>query len=92
MKKYYTYIARCSDDSLYTGYCVDLKEREEKHNLGEGARYTRARRPIQMVYHEEYPTRSEAMRREYEIKTWSRKKKEELLKKSAKKTANKKKK
>ncbi len=80
MKKYFTYIARCADNSLYTGYCVDLEAREAKHNAGEGAKYTRNRRPISFIYFEEFDSRSAAMRREYEIKTWTRSKKESFIK------------
>lgn len=76
---YYTYIARCSDGSLYTGYCRDLKEREEKHNLGLGARYTKTRRPLEFVYFEEFLNRSDAMKREAEIKKWKKTEKESLI-------------
>jgi putative endonuclease len=82
MSKYFTYIALCSDDSLYTGYCVDLKAREAKHNAGKGAKYTRNKTPVEIVYYEVFINRSEAMKREYEIKTWPRKKKLELIKKT----------
>lgn len=76
---YYVYLARCADDTLYCGVCKDLKEREQKHNDGTGAKYTRTRLPVQFVYTEKYPSRSEAMKREYEIKQWPREKKEELI-------------
>jgi len=76
---YYTYIARCSDGSLYTGYCRNPKEREEKHNLGLASKYTRTRRPLQIVYFEEHLNRSDAMKREAEIKRWSKEKKEEFI-------------
>ena len=72
MKRYYVYIAKCKDDTLYTGYTVDIKEREAKHNQGEGAKYTRHRRPVKIVYSEEFKTMSEAMKREAEIKSWPR--------------------
>lgn len=78
-KQYFTYIAKCADDSLYTGYCVDLQEREDKHNLGEGAKYTRNRRPIKIVYSESFSTRSEAMKREWEIKKMRRSEKLKLI-------------
>ncbi|MCH8049197.1 GIY-YIG nuclease family protein [Patescibacteria group bacterium] len=77
---YYTYIARCSDNSLYTGYCIDISAREKKHNEGEGAKYTRQRTPVKIVYFEEFQNRTEAMKRERQIKGWPRKKKENLLK------------
>ncbi len=77
---FYTYIARCNDNSLYTGYCKDLSSREKKHNLGEGAKYTRQRRPIKIIYFEKFETRVEAMRKERQIKKWSKIKKENLIK------------
>ena len=52
-KKHFTYILRCSDDSLYTGYTTDLAKRLQTHNAGKGAKYTKARLPVEMVYHEE---------------------------------------
>jgi len=76
---HFFYIARCSDGSLYAGTCVDLAAREAKHNDGTGAKYTRSRRPVTMVYHEEFETLSEARKREAEIKKWSRQEKEELI-------------
>jgi putative endonuclease len=79
MQKFYVYIARCNDDSLYTGYTNDLKEREKKHNDGEGARYTRGRGPVKIVYSEEFETKSEAMKREYAIKRLKRGDKEKLI-------------
>lgn len=79
MSQHFTYIARCSDDTLYTGYCVDLKNREATHNTGKGAKYTRARLPIQIVYSETFSTKSEAMKREFEIKQFSKQRKESLI-------------
>lgn len=76
---FHIYLARCSDDSLYAGYCRDIAEREKTHNDGTGAKYTRSRRPVQIVYSEEYATRSEAMKREAEIKGMSRGEKEDLI-------------
>jgi putative endonuclease len=78
MSKYYAYLARCNDDSLYTGYTNNLKEREAKHNEGKGARYTSMRRPIKIVYYEEFETKSAAMKREYQLKHLSKKNKEDL--------------
>ena len=77
---YYTYIVRCSDDSLYTGYTNDLDNRIEAHNSGRGAKYTRGRGPVELVYFEEYPTKEEAMSREWHIKQLSHEEKEELVK------------
>lgn len=76
----YTYILKCKDDSLYTGWTNDLKKRITSHNAGKGAKYTKARRPVELVYYEEFQTREEAMKREYAIKQLSRKEKEAMIK------------
>ncbi len=76
---YYTYILRCSDGSLYTGYTNDLSKREATHNTGKGSRYTRARRPVRLVYHESFDNRHEAMRREWEIKQLKKHAKETMI-------------
>jgi len=66
---YYVYIVKCADDTLYTGISTELNRRIEEHNISEkGAKYTRVRRPVELVYSEEYPDRSSASKREYEIK------------------------
>jgi len=66
---YYVYIAQCADDTLYTGIATDLARRIEEHNNSEkGAKYTRVRRPVSLIYSEEFPDRSLASKREYEIK------------------------
>ncbi len=66
---YFVYIVRCADDTLYTGIATELERRIEEHNISDkGAKYTRTRRPVVLVYHESYETRSEASRREYHIK------------------------
>ena len=80
MRRYFTYIAQCSDKSLYTGYCADLKERQAAHNAGQGARYTRSRRPIRIVYSEAFETKGKAMRKEWEIKQLDRVEKQRLIK------------
>ena len=77
---HYFYFARCRDGSLYAGTCVEMQEREAKHNEGKGAKYTRSRRPVKMIYHEKYATLSEARKREAAIKKWSKKEKETLAK------------
>jgi len=79
MSKYYAYLARCNDNSLYAGYTADLKNREAKHNEGNGARYTRIRRPIKIVYHEGFKTKSSAMKREYQLKHLKKIDKENLI-------------
>ena len=70
----YTYIVKCSDETLYTGWTNNLKKRLEAHNSGKGAKYTKNRRPVELVYFEEYDTKQEAMKREYAIKQLSRQK------------------
>jgi len=74
---WYVYILRCQDDSLYTGVCTDLERRIQEHNQcnKKGARYTRARRPVKMVYQEDCENRSEACKREAAIKKLQRKQK-----------------
>lgn len=76
---HFFYLARCSDDSLYAGTCVDVRDRTAKHNLGVGAKYTRGRRPVSIVYTEEYGTLPEARRREAEVKRWRKGRKEALI-------------
>ncbi len=73
------YLARCSDGSLYSGSCVDLGEREKTHNAGKGAKYTRSRLPIRFVHHETFATKSEALKREAEVKRWTKERKELLV-------------
>lgn len=75
----YTYMVRCQDGSLYTGWTTDLERRLKTHNAGEGAKYTRSRRPVELVYYETFDTKEEAMRREYAIKQLTRAEKECLL-------------
>ena len=66
---YYLYIVECADKTLYTGIATDLKRRVKEHNSSEkGAKYTRTRRPVTLLYSEKYPDRSSASKREYEIK------------------------
>lgn len=76
----YTYIVKCSDGSLYTGWTTDIEKRIEAHNAGKGAKYTKARRPVELVHLEEFSTKEEAMKREYAIKQLTRKAKEALIK------------
>ena len=75
----YTYIVKCSDETLYTGWTNNLKKRLEAHNSGKGAKYTKNRRPVELVYFEEYDTKQEAMKKEYAIKQLSRQKKLALI-------------
>lgn len=77
---HYVYVLRCGDDSLYTGYTTDLNRRVWEHNhSNKGAKYTRSRRPVVLVHSESYPSRSEAMKREYAIKQLSRADKLKLI-------------
>ena len=68
----FVYIVQCVDGSLYTGWAVDVLARVKVHNAGRGAKYTQTRRPVHLVYSETWPSRADAMRREREIKRWSR--------------------
>ncbi len=73
------YIVQCADGTLYTGYARDPRKREQAHNTGRGARYTSGRRPVVLVYAEPCGSVGDALRRERELKRWSRKKKERLI-------------
>lgn len=75
----YTYILKCRDGSLYTGWTNDLDKRLKAHNSGKGSKYTRVRRPVELIYYEEFKTKEEAMKREYAIKHMKREEKEKLL-------------
>jgi len=80
VKKFWVYILRCGkDNTLYTGQTSHLAERVLEHMHGKGARYTRGRLPVALIYAEEYSSRGDAMRRERQIKMMSRKQKEELI-------------
>lgn len=81
MSRWHVYIVRCSDGSLYTGIARDIARRVVEHNApgAPGARYTRARRPVTLVYSEVWDTRSQAARREYQIKRLSKRDKEALV-------------
>ncbi len=75
----YTYILKCRDGSLYTGWTTDLERRLKEHNSGKGAKYTKSRRPVVLAYYETFDTKEEAMKREYAIKQLKRKDKLMLL-------------
>jgi len=77
------YLLRCSDGSLYTGVTTDLARRLAEHNAGKGGAYTRAKRPVRLVFEEAHPSRSSALKREAEIKSWDRTKKEQLRERPA---------
>ncbi|MDD2978619.1 MAG: GIY-YIG nuclease family protein [Hespellia sp.] len=76
----YTYMIKCSDGSLYTGWTNNLEKRIDAHNSGNGAKYTKARLPVTLVYYEKFATKEEAMKREYAIKHLSRAQKLKLIK------------
>ncbi|MGI6019435.1 MAG: GIY-YIG nuclease family protein [Marvinbryantia sp.] len=75
----YTYILKCSDNTFYTGWTNNLAKRLSAHNQGKGAKYTKGRTPVILVYYECFSAKSDAMRREYEIKQLSRQEKEALI-------------
>jgi putative endonuclease len=76
---YYVYIVQCVDGTLYTGYAVDLDKRIEAHNNGRGAKYTAGRRPVSLVYSESFDSKSDALKREHELKRRTRKNKQALI-------------
>ena len=76
----YTYILRCKDGSLYTGWTNDLENRLKMHNSGLGAKYTKGRGPCELVYFETFDNKNDALKREYAIKKLPKEKKEELIK------------
>ncbi|MCW8826155.1 MAG: GIY-YIG nuclease family protein [Gammaproteobacteria bacterium] len=77
---WYLYIVRCADNSLYTGITTDIERRITEHNTDKkGAKYTRARRPVELVYHEQFDNRSEVSKRESEIKKMTIARKRQLI-------------
>ena len=76
---WYLYILRCKDDTLYTGITTDVEKRLEAHRSGKGAKYTRGRSPLELVYREECESHSHALKREWEIKRLTRTEKEKLM-------------
>jgi len=80
-KRWQVYIVRCADGTLYTGVAIDVARRVSEHNgtRTNGARYTRARRPVRLIYHEQAANRSAACKREYRIKQMSRREKLALI-------------
>ena len=75
----YTYILECADGSLYCGWTDDIDRRVAAHNAGKGAKYTRSRLPVRLVWHEEFATKEEAMSREWHIKKLTRSQKLKLI-------------
>jgi putative endonuclease len=78
-RMHFTYIVRCADGTLYTGYARDPERRAAAHNAGKGARYTAGRRPVSLVYWEGFASIGDALRRERELKKLRRSMKEALL-------------
>lgn len=76
---WYVYMVRCRDNSLYTGYTDNVERRAAVHNTGRGAKYTRSRGPVTVVYREECPDKSAALKREYAIKHLTHAEKEALI-------------
>jgi putative endonuclease len=76
---YSVYILLCSDNSLYTGISLDPQKRFREHKLGRGGAYTRSHPPVKIVYQEQLPDKSSALKREAQIKSWPRQKKTKLL-------------
>ena len=77
---WYVYIIKCKDNSLYTGITTNVNSRLQKHNSGSASKYTRARKPVELLYTEKFISRSKALSREAEIKSLSADKKRELVK------------
>jgi len=76
---WFTYILLCSDGSYYTGSTNDVEARFKEHLAGKGARYTKSHKPVKIIYKEKFVTKSEALKREAEIKKWPKKRKERLV-------------
>lgn len=76
---WYLYILRCGDGTLYTGITNDVEKRLKAHRAGKGAKYTRSRGPLELVYREECGTHSDALRREWAVKQLTREQKEKLI-------------
>ena len=76
--RWFVYAVRCRDGSIYTGVTTDLARRVKTHNAGKGGAYTRSRKPVRLVFREAHPTQSSALKREAQIKGWSRARKSAL--------------
>lgn len=77
----WVYLVRCSDGTLYCGATTDLKKRIDTHNSGKGAKYTKNRLPVELVWSEEFDSYSEALRKEYRVKRLNKLQKESLIQK-----------
>lgn len=78
-EKWYLYILRCGDGTLYTGITTDVEKRLAAHRAGKGAKYTRGRTPLELAYQETCDSHSHALKRELEVKRLNRQKKEQLI-------------
>jgi len=76
---WYLYVLECSDGTFYTGVTKDMERRLQEHNDGRASKYTRSRRPVELLYSEKYPGRAEALVRECQVKTMTRRQKEKLV-------------
>ena len=76
---WYLYILRCKDDTLYTGITTDVEKRLEAHRTGKGAKYTRGRAPLELVYRESCGSQSDALKREHQVKMLTREEKQNLI-------------
>ncbi len=79
-KKYYAYLLLCADSSIYSGYTINLKRRLAQHNQGKGAKYTRSRLPVELIYSEGFATKNQALKREAAFKRLSHKEKLQFIK------------
>jgi putative endonuclease len=84
MRPAFVYLLLCADDTIYTGWTFDVAQRVNAHQTGRGAKYTRTRCPVKLIYHERLPSRAAAMKRELEIKRWSRARKVALAERGIK--------
>ena len=80
MSDHWVYVLECADGTYYTGYTTDIERRVSEHDDGDGAKYTRGRTPVELIYSERHESQSKAMAREYEIKQLRRVEKERLVK------------
>jgi len=78
-RHFFAYLLRCSDGSLYAGSTSNLEQRLKTHNEGRGAKWTAVRRPVELVYHEQFPDQPSAVRRERQWKRWTTEKKQALI-------------
>ncbi len=78
-KEAFVYILKCADETLYSGYTTDVQKRLKAHNLKKGAKYTKSRLPVHLVYSEKCASKSDALKREHEIKKYTKQQKQQLI-------------